>query len=70
MDEIYLKYSKAIENIRSGVVKDLNYPSQMEILRFCEKKTGHTIPMNFSCNSCVFNLINLFKNLYDKEKNQ
>jgi hypothetical protein len=66
MDAIYEKYNKYVEQINRDCLIDITYPEKMEILRYCERKTGNTIPTNMGCATCVFNLIKLFVNLKDK----
>jgi hypothetical protein len=62
VDDIYIKYADALKLLDDGIVR-LGYQELMEILRYIERKIGHNIPANFSCSSCVFNLMNQFKNL-------
>lgn len=63
---IYEKYNKYIEQVKSGYVKGITYPEAMEILRYCEGVLNRSIPFNFSCGTCLIDLIQLFNNLKDR----
>ena len=63
---IYDKYEKIINSFKDGVVRDVTYAVGMDILRYCEKQINQQIPMNFSCSTCVYDLIKLFVNLKNK----
>ena len=63
---IYDKYEKIINSFKDGVVRDVTYATGMDILRYCEKQINQQIPMNFSCSTCVYDLIKLFVNLKNK----
>lgn len=60
---IHDKYRKHINQVKDGYLRGLDYDQGMEILRWMEKETGHTIPMNFSCGTCLIDLIIRFSNL-------
>lgn len=60
---IHEKYRKILNNAKSGYIHGLTYENAMEILRWMENKTGQKIPMNFSCNTCIFDLIKRFANM-------
>jgi hypothetical protein len=60
---IHDKYRKYINQAKSNFIRDLNYASIMEILRWVEKKTGRTMPINTSCSACIIQLIKIFSSL-------
>ncbi len=65
-EPIYIKYSKYIEQARSGYTKGLITSEVMEILRYTEKRLGKSIPMNVGCGVCLIDLLNLFGNIENK----
>ena len=59
---IYDKYERLIKTYQDGSIH-LDYPSAMEILRYCESKIGSKISLNMSCQNCMFDLVKMFINL-------
>lgn len=53
------KYMQYCLQSRSNYVTGISQQEIMEILRYCEKKVGHNIPLNSSCNGCLINIIKL-----------
>lgn len=63
---IHDTYRTYINQARSNYLHGLNYSDSIKILRWTEKKTGRSIPMNTSCPACMINLLKLFGNLENK----
>lgn len=57
---IHDKYRKYIYQVESGYLRGLEYGEAMDILRWMEKKVGHNIPINYSCSSCMIDLVKRF----------
>lgn len=66
--DIFEKYDKYIKQVKAGYLRGITYPEAMEILRYCEKRLNRNIPLNFSCNKCVIDLVILFNNLRNENK--
>ena len=59
-------YQHYIDQIPNGKI-DITFEDMMIILRWVEKKLGNgDIPMNFSCESCIVSLVQLFSDLKNK----
>lgn len=61
--KLYDKYRHYVNQVKSGYVRGVKYEEAIEVLRYVEKRVGHSIPLNFSCNTCVFDLFKLFTNI-------
>lgn len=59
---IHDKFRVYINQCKGGYLRELSYADSMEILRYCEKKSGKTIPINYGCGSCMMDLVKLFSN--------
>lgn len=60
---IHEKYHNWIIQSRNGYITGLDWVGVMEILRWCESRTGRNIPMNPNCATCIVDLIKLFDRL-------
>lgn len=60
---IHDKYREFIKQVDNGYLRGFEYPIAIDILRYCESKVGHQIPLNMSCGSCLLDLVKLFKRL-------
>lgn len=60
------KYRKYLDMVNSGYIRDISYEEAMDMLRWCEKRVGRTIPFTFSCGSCLYDLVQLFSRLEKK----
>lgn len=65
-ESIHDKYRKYINQVQSNFLHGLQYGDSIQILRWVEKKTGHSMPLNTNCATCMINLIKLFANLEEK----
>lgn len=59
---IHDKFRVYISQYKSGYLRGLSYADAMEILRYCEKKIGKPIPIDYGCGSCMMGLIKTFSN--------
>jgi hypothetical protein len=64
---IHDRFRKYILQVSSGYLRDLSYADAMVMLRWMENKTGHTIPINYSCGNCVMDLVKMFSRLEEKK---
>jgi ribosomal protein L6P/L9E len=60
---IHDKYREFINQAINGYLRGFEYPMAMEVLRYCEKITGHQIPLNMGCGSCLLDLVLIFARL-------
>jgi hypothetical protein len=60
---LHTKYAKFIEQAKDGYLTGFDYPSAMEILRYCETKRGVQMGLNMNCPTCLFQLIKMFDSL-------
>ena len=60
---IHDKYREFINQAKNGYLRGFEYPMAMEVLRYCEKITGHQIPLNMGCGSCLLDLVLIFARL-------
>lgn len=60
---IHDRYRILINKANSDYLNGYTYNDLIIILRYCEKKIGHQIPINLQCGSCVIDLIKLFGRL-------
>lgn len=60
---IHDKYRHYINMVNGGYLRDITYPESMEILRWVEKKINQQLPIDYSCSSCMFDLVNKFARL-------
>ena len=63
---IFDKYRKHINTVKQGYIRDLDYASAMEILRYIQDITGSRIGLNMSCGACMIGLLEMFSRLKDK----
>ena len=63
---IHDKYRKYLNMYKAGYLRDITYAESMEILRWMESKLNRTIPINYSCGHCMFELIKMFASLENK----
>ena len=54
------KYRKYINMTREGYLRGLSYEEAMEMLRWIEKVTGKGFPINYSCGTCMVDLVKRF----------
>ena len=66
VETIHSKYRKHIESAKEGYLTNFDYPTAMEILRWCEDKTGNRLGLNMSCSSCLVGLVEMFISLEEK----
>ena len=54
------KYRKYINMVKEGYLRGLSYEQAMEMLRWIEKVTGKGFPINYSCGTCMVDLVKRF----------
>lgn len=60
VESIHDKYRRYINMVANGYLRDLSYADAMDMLRWMEKKRNQKIPINYSCNNCMFDLVKMF----------
>lgn len=60
---IFDKYRKHIDTVKDGYLRDLDYKSAMEILRYIEKNRNVKLGLNMSCASCMVELVAMLARL-------
>lgn len=58
-----MKFQKYMEQVESGYVKGITYPELMEMVSELEAILKRTLPVSFSCPTCVYNIVKLYKNV-------
>jgi len=61
-DKIYEDKAFILEQYENACLYSYTHGDLMDILRYIERKVGHSIPLDTSCSSCVMDLLRLFKN--------
>lgn len=60
---IHDKYRKWIIQVDNGYATGLHWDGLMEIIRWCESRLNRQIAINPNCNTCIIDLLKLFKKL-------
>ena len=63
------KYRTIVNNaLINNAVSNFHYSIAMEMLRYVEGKIGHSLGLNMNCGSCLLDLIKMFAQFEEKEK--
>lgn len=63
---IFDKYRKYINTVKDGYLRNIDYESAMEMLRYIEKRRSIKLGLNMNCASCMIELVSMFSRLEDK----
>lgn len=62
-ESLHNMYAPLIAKAKEGYISGYTHADIMQILRYCEKKTGKELPINTTCAPCVIDLVLLFDRL-------